>query len=92
MNVAGTPPGFYQVADQGAGDVIGMAVSNCTPPNLVITRGPTPGTFIQLIDANFITNTLTTLGAAPLDTSNQQLLLEVPTLRGVPRFSGRMPT
>jgi hypothetical protein len=42
-----------------------------------VTCGSTPGAFVQLIDANFIANTVTTLAQVPLETGNQQILLEM---------------
>jgi hypothetical protein len=59
----------------GMGEVLSVQVHNCSPAAVVC--GSLTGPYIQLVDANFLTNTSVALGAAPLNTSNQQILLEL---------------
>jgi hypothetical protein len=80
-----TPPatvgGFYQVnlsnrvpSNNFEGDVLSMSVFNCTP---AACPGFATGHYIQLVDANAVTGVITTHDSVPLDTSNQQVLLEL---------------
>jgi hypothetical protein len=80
-----TPPatvgGFYQVnlsnrvpSNNFQGDVLSVTVNNCTP---AVCQGFAPGQYIQLIDANAVIGLVTTHASVPLDTSNQQVLLEL---------------
>jgi hypothetical protein len=95
-----TVGGFYQLEfsnrvaeNMGNGDVISVTVHNCSPggPNSPEVCGSATSTVIQLFDANFGTNpvTRTIIGQAPLDTNNQQILLELshPTA-GIPDVFG----
>jgi hypothetical protein len=77
-----TPGEFYQVelsdrapSNSFLGDVISMQVSNCEAP--VVCPGLAPGDYITLSDFNAFAGTSEGLGAVPLDTSNQQILLEL---------------
>jgi hypothetical protein len=82
-----TPGGFYQVnlSDRGPsnmflGDVISMAVVNCSPaaPTDAQCGSLAPGPYIQLVDANaFAGNIPQAIASVPLDTSNQQIMLEL---------------
>jgi hypothetical protein len=76
-----TPIGFYQVnlsnrvpSNNFEGDVLSMTVQNCVP---VACPGLAPGDYIELIDANAVTGLVTTHASVPLDTSNQEVLLEL---------------
>jgi hypothetical protein len=80
-----TPPatvgGFYQVnlsnrvlSNGFLGDVISMTVHNCDP---TLCSEPVPGTYIELDDANAVAGTTQTIASIPLDTTNQQVLLEL---------------
>jgi hypothetical protein len=82
VSVPSTPGGFYQInlsdrvaSNFGLGDVISMTVVNCTPGDPQC--GSNTGPYVQLVDANALTNTIVTLAQAPLNTSNQQILLEL---------------
>jgi hypothetical protein len=77
-----TVGGFYQIelsdrapSNSFLGDVISMQVSNCEAPN--VCPGLTPGDYITLSDFNAFAGTSQGLGAVPLDTTNQQILLEM---------------
>jgi hypothetical protein len=81
LTVPPTTGAFYQVllSDRAPqnnflGDVISMAVVNCGPDTFQCSGA---GPFIQLIDANALTNTIDAVAQAPLDTSNQEILLEL---------------
>jgi hypothetical protein len=83
LNVPPTPGGFYQVdfsdrvaSNHSGGDVLSMTVRNCIPQPGTPCAGVT-GPYIVMSDANFTANTNTALGVNPLDTSNQQILLEL---------------
>jgi hypothetical protein len=76
-----TPVGFYQVnlsnrvpSNNFQGDVLSMTVQNCVP---TACPGLAPGYYIELIDANAVTGIVTTHDSAALDTSKQQVLLEL---------------
>lgn len=80
-----TPPatvsGFYQInlsnrvpSNNFQGDVLSVTVNNCTP---AVCQGLASGDYIQLIDANAVTGVITTHDSVPLNTSNQQILLEL---------------
>ena len=82
LSVPAKPGAFYQVnlsdrvpANSFLGDVISMAVVNCAPG--VINCGAKAGPYIQLIDANAEKGTIVALDSMPLDTKNQQILLEL---------------
>ncbi len=82
LTVPSTPGGLYQVelsdrvaSNMGKGEVLSMAVHNCTAGESLC--GSLRGPYIFLADANFATNTTVPLGEVPLDTSNQQILLEL---------------
>jgi hypothetical protein len=82
LTVPSTPGGFYQInlsdrvaSNMGLGDVISVAVDNCTP-NVFQCKGNS-GPYVQLIDANALTHTIVTIAQAPLDTNNQVILLEL---------------
>jgi hypothetical protein len=82
LTVPSTPGGLYQLelsdrvrSNMGKGEVLSMAVHNCIAG--VEVCGSLRGPYILLVDANFATNTSVALGDAPLDTSNQQILLEL---------------
>jgi hypothetical protein len=84
VSVPATPGGFYQlelsgrvVSNMGNGDVLSMQVFNCSPSLGIPCVGSDTGPFIRLEDANFLTNTSSTIAEAPLDTSNQQMLFEL---------------
>jgi hypothetical protein len=77
-----TVGGFYQIelsdrapSNSFLGDVISMQVSNCEAPT--VCPGLTPGDYITLSDFNAFAGTSQGLGAVPLDTTNQQILLEM---------------
>jgi hypothetical protein len=82
-----TPPpqggGFYQVnlsnrvfSNNFLGDVISVEVTNCSLTSC--PGGVAPGPHILFTDANAAAGTVPeTLGSAPLDTTNQQILLEL---------------
>jgi hypothetical protein len=79
LTVPSTPDGFYQVnlsdrvaSNMGLGDVIAMGVENCVA-ECKLHPGPT----IILADANAVAGTTKTLFRVPLDTSNQEILLEL---------------
>ena len=82
-----TPGGFYQVnlSDRGPsnmflGDVISMAVVNCSAsaPTDAQCGSLAPGPYIQLVDANAFAGTIPqAIASVPLNTSNQQILLEL---------------
>jgi hypothetical protein len=76
-----TPVGFYQVnlsnrvpSNNFQGDVLSMTVQNCVP---AACPGLAPGDYIELIDANAVTGLVTTHASVPLNTSDQQVLLEL---------------
>jgi hypothetical protein len=80
LSVPSTPGGLYQVelsdrvaSNMGKGEVLSVQVHNCS--SAVAVCGSLSGPYILLVDANFLTNTSVALGEAPLDTSNQQILL-----------------
>jgi hypothetical protein len=82
LTVPSTPGGLYQVelsdrvaSNMGQGEVLSMAVHNCIAGESLC--GSLTGPYIFLADANFATNTTVPLGDAPLDTSNQEILLEL---------------
>jgi hypothetical protein len=82
VSVPPTPSGFYQVelsdrvaSNMGMGEVLSVQVHNCSPA--AAACGSLTGPYLLLVDANFLTNTSVSLGVAPLDTSNQQILLEL---------------
>ena len=82
VSVPPTPAGFYQVelsdrvaSNMGMGEVLSVQVHNCSPA--AAACGSLTGPYILLVDANFLTNTSVALGVAPLNTSNQQILLEL---------------
>jgi hypothetical protein len=95
VTVPTTVGGSYQLdfstnapENMGKGDVLSVTVRNCLPG--VAVCGSDTGPFIQMIDANFAANTPSTVvGQAPLDTSNQEILLELshPTV-GIPDVFG----
>ena len=81
-----TPPsptgGFYQVdltnrvlSNNFLGDVISVGVTSCS--SSTCSPGVTPGSYIQLADANAVARTTTSIALVPLNTSNQQILLEL---------------
>ena len=82
-----TPPpqgsGFYQVnlsnrvpSNNFLGDVISVEVTNCSATSC--PGGVAPGPHILFTDANAAAGTVPkTLASVPLDTSNQQVLLEL---------------
>ena len=81
LTVPPTVGGFYQVelsdrvaSNMGMGDVLSVMVQSCLPG--VGGCGST-GANIQLTDVNFAANTATLIAHVPLDTSNQQILLEL---------------
>ena len=59
----------------GKGDVLSVLVANCLPG--VGGCGSNSGPIIRMNDANFADNTGTVIATAPLDASNQQILLEL---------------
>jgi hypothetical protein len=82
LTVPSTPGGLYQVelsnrvaSNMGQGEVLSMAVHNCTAGESLC--GSLSGPYIFLADANFATDTTVSLGEVPLDTSNQEILLEL---------------
>jgi hypothetical protein len=94
LTVPSTPGGLYQVelsdrvaSNMGQGEVLSMAVHNCIAGESLC--GSLTGPYIFLADANFATNTTVSLGEVPLDTSNQEILLELthPTV-GDPTVDG----
>ena len=96
LTVPQTLGGFYQVElsnrvaeNMGNGDVISVQVQNCASGVPVVVCGSATAPVIVLKDANFATNTFTTIAQTPLDTSNQQILLELshPT-PGIPDVNG----
>jgi hypothetical protein len=83
-----TPPatggGFYQVnlsnrvlSNNFLGDVVSMLVTNCAATTPVSNTCPAPGRYIELADANAVAGTATTIASVPLNTSEQQILLEL---------------
>ena len=83
MSVPATPGGFYQInlsdrvqSNNGLGDVISVLVVNCAP-NVDETCGSRNGAFIQMINADALNNMTDLIASVPLDTSNQQILLEL---------------
>jgi hypothetical protein len=81
-----TPPsptgGFYQVnlsnrvlSNNFLGDVISVGVTNCS--SSTCSPGVVPGPYIELADANAVAGTTTGIALVPLNTSNQQILLEL---------------
>jgi hypothetical protein len=82
LSVPATLGGFYQVnlsdrvqSNFGMGDVMSMTVVNCAP--FVGTCGSLSGPYIRLIDANAAAGTITIIASVALDTTNQQILLEL---------------
>ena len=80
-----TPPatvgGFYQVnlsnrvpSNNFQGDVLSMSVFNCTP---AACQGLASGYYIELVDANAVSGVVTQHDWVSLNTSNQQILLEL---------------
>jgi hypothetical protein len=64
-----------------------MQVHNCS--SSVVVCGALTGPYILLGDANFLTNTSVALGDAPLNSSNQQILLELDhPIAGDPTVNG----
>jgi hypothetical protein len=95
LTVPQTPGGLYQLElsnrvaeNMGNGDVISVQVQNC-PSGAPAACGSATAPIIVLKDANFATNTFTFIAQTPLDTSNQQILLELshPT-PGIPDVKG----
>jgi hypothetical protein len=75
-----TPGGFYQVdlsdrapSNNFLGDVLSMTVDHCDPA----FEACAPGTNIDLNAANAFAGTTQNFGSVPLDTNNQQILLEL---------------
>jgi hypothetical protein len=80
-----TPPatagGFYQInlsdrvpSNNFLGDVISMAVENCEAGSC---PGQANGDYVALLDANAVAGTTAVIASMPLDTTNQQILLEL---------------
>jgi hypothetical protein len=73
--------GFYQInlsnrvpSNNFLGDVISMAVENCEAASC---PGQANGDYIALLDANAVAGTTAVIASVPLDTTNQQILLEL---------------
>jgi hypothetical protein len=86
VTMPATPGGFYQIdlsdrapSNSFLGDVLGMAVANCTTPAAAcgLPPGSAPGPYIGLSAANAFAGTTEAIASVPLDTSNQQILLEL---------------
>ena len=76
-----TAGGFYQInlsnrvpSNNFLGDVVSAGVTSCSPTTC---SGAAPGPYIELADANAVAGTTNTIKYVPLDTSNQQILLEL---------------
>ena len=82
LNPPSTPGGLYQLnlsdrvaSNGGGGDVLSMQVHYCN--NLPGACGGLSGLYVVMAVANFTANTSSRINDAPLDTGNQQILLEL---------------
>jgi PEP-CTERM motif-containing protein len=77
LTVPQTVGGFFQAELVGNADIVSVQVENCAPGLPPVICGSATAPVIFLRDANFAANTFPIIAQTPLDTSNQQILLEL---------------
>jgi hypothetical protein len=77
LTVPQTVASFFQAELVGNADIVSVQVENCAPGLPAVICGSATAPVIFLRDANFAANTFPIIAQTPLDTSNQQILLEL---------------